>query len=217
MLGSNNIRGFSLVEMMVVMAIFSVMGAVILGVLMTGRDSWHTTDTQISLRENVRIIMSRVSRELQESGSSGGSMQVTIDNGGGVNGSDILRFSMPVICQQGGVVIDANGDVAYWGAPLTWGCSIFSCMDGDDDCSTVDYKFVEYKMDGNNQLLRRVLNPALTAVREDVFAENVTDFQVVLGADSNLATLTVTVSRDTESNRTITSTESINVFFRNRG
>jgi len=124
---------------------------------------------------------------------------------------------MPVQCEVGASVIDASGDVAYWGAPLTWGCTDSSCMDADDDCTTVDYKYVEYRIDSNNQLLRRVLDVGFNVIREEIFAQNITDLQAVMSGDQNAITLTFTVLKNTALNRQISTTSSINVYLRNRG
>ena len=212
-----NKKGFTLVEVLIVVAIIAVMIRGIFLTLSTGQNTWMTTDVQIQLQDNLRITMDRVSKELRESGSAAGVMKITINDAAGVNGSDIIKFSVPILCNAGTSIINANGDVAYWGAPLTWGCTDSTCMDADDDCNTADYSFIQYELDANKQLIRKVLNPGANVIRQDVFAQNISDFQASLSADQNVVTLMVTAFKTTNLKRQVTATKSMDVLLRNRG
>ncbi len=219
----NKQTGFTFVELMVVVAIFSIMLAGGFMLVSSGQNAWQITDAQIQLQDNLRQILVKVSRELRETGSyydevlDQDIMQFSINNNAGVNGSDILKFSMPVLCQSGMNVMDSNADVAYWGAPLTWGCTDSTCMDQNNDCATVEYKYIEYRLNSDNQLVRRVLNSVEALVREDIFAENITDFQTSLNPEQTVITMTATGSTNTAFNRQITAASSLNVYLRNRG
>lgn len=216
--GQRDRQGFSLVELMVAVAILVAMiGGVYMSVA-AGSNSWANTAVQISLQENIRLSLEKISKELRESGSNNvGSMQVTINDNSGTNGSDVIRFFMPVTCEAGVPVLDSNADVANWGAPLFWGCADSTCMDADNDCSTVEYSYLEYAINNNNQLERRVRDGANVLVRTDVFARDISDLQAVLSADQNVVTVTVTATGNTTKNRTLTMNDSIDVFLRNRG
>lgn len=113
--------GLTLVETMVATLILAI---ILMGgqmALLAVQSTWSTTDTQIKLQENLRKTLERVGRELQESGSDATlGMQVTINNGGGTNGSDILRFAIP-LCVCSSSPLDAGSNILYWGAPLRWG------------------------------------------------------------------------------------------------
>ncbi len=205
-------------ELVVAVAIFLAMFGGVFMSMSAGQNSWAITATQIELQENLRFTIERISKELRESGSDNtGAMQVTINDNTGPNSTDVLQFFMPVICESTGSIIDANGDVANWGAPLTFGCTDSTCMDADNDCTTVDYSYLEYGINANNQLERRVRDASNAVVRTDVFAQNITNFQAVLSGDSNVVTLTVTASGTTNNNRAITTTDSLDVLLRNRG
>ena len=212
----NSKKGFSLVEIMVVMSIFAMMIGGIYAALHAGKDAWGTAEAESQLRDNLRVTLERVSRELRESGSTSGVLEVTILEGAGFHGTDVLRFSMPILCHTGDNIMDANGDVTHWGAPLTWGCSDSSCMDADNNCNTVDYRYVQYQINENNEVLRRVLNNAAQLVREDIFARNISDFQVTLSADQNVVTLNLTAMRHSDLHRLITLSRSLDVYLRNR-
>ncbi len=116
-----NQQGFTLLELIVATAIFSVMLAGMVAALIAGQSAWSTTDTKIRLQENLRQTLQRISSELEESGADGNDVpQVVISNGGGASNTDVIRFSIP-LCVCGSSPLDGNSNVTYWGAPLTWG------------------------------------------------------------------------------------------------
>ncbi|MFA5089166.1 MAG: prepilin-type N-terminal cleavage/methylation domain-containing protein [Candidatus Omnitrophota bacterium] len=211
-------KGFSLVEVLVVTLILAAIIAGGYTILASGESAWFTTDANIYLSENLRQTVQRISAELRESGSNSlGVMQVSINDGAGVNGTDILRFSVPIVCEAGGTVISSSGDVNHWGAPLTWGCDSPSCMDADNDCSSIDYRYVEYQINANNDLLRRVLDNSGSVVREDIFAQGIVDFQVSLSADQNVVTLICSAQKVSALSRVMSASRTAQVYLRNRG
>jgi len=213
----NNV-GLSLVEMLVTMAILTAIMGGLFWTMSTGQDTWATTDTYIELQNNLRFSIEAISKELRESGSDSlANSKVLINDGGGTNSTDILRFSIPIICQVGGTINDVNGDVANWGAPLTMYCNDSTCMDADDDCATRDYEFIEYQINGSNQLIRRVLSDTFSVAREDIIVQNITDLQAVLSTDQNMVAITITSTLVTSRNRQLSSTINMDVFLRNRG
>ena len=138
MLIKNSQSGFTLPEVMVSILILLIIVAGVYTSFSTGQDTWATTNTQVLLQQDLRTTIEHVSKELQETGSA----QLIITDGAGFANSDGIRFSIPVICKAGTSIIDANGNVAHWGAPLTWGCFSSTCMDADDNCATVDYQYI---------------------------------------------------------------------------
>ncbi|MBI5150811.1 MAG: prepilin-type N-terminal cleavage/methylation domain-containing protein [Candidatus Omnitrophica bacterium] len=103
--------------------------------------------------------------------------------------------------------------VAALDAHLSHGDWLGDCT----SCSITNNKYIEYRIDASNQLLRRVLNDANTLVKEEVVADNITDVQAVFSANQNIVTLTVTVLAKTFFNRQITVSRSLNVRLKNRG
>ena len=213
-----NEHGFSFAEMMVVVAIASFMMAGLFTIFITGQSTWFTADASMDSRDNIRVASEKIARELHESGfDSAGTYQVTILDGAGANATDILRFSIPVLCQSNTSILDASGNVAYWGAPLTWGCTTSSCMDADNTCGTVEYKYIQYEVNSSNQLVRKALSPALAVVRQDTIALYITNFQVTKSADQNVVTLQLTAQKQSGMHRTVSLTKSLDVYLRNRG
>ena len=210
--------GFSMVELLVVIAISAFMLTSIFTTLMTGQATWFTADTSIELRENIRSSNQKIARELRESGfNSAATSQVTVLDSGGANSTDILRFSMPVLCNTATSLLDNSGNVAHWGAPLTWGCTTSSCMDADNTCGTVEYKYVQYEVTAGNQLVRKVLSPALAVVTQSTIASNITNMQITISADQNVITIQLTAQKISPMRKTVTLTKSLDVYLRNRG
>ncbi len=204
-----NRKGMTLVEiLMVVLIMAAVIGGSFL-IMSTGQSTWFTTDARIQVQESLRQALDRFVVEMRQTQMP----QVAVSDGTGPGGSDIIRFSLPVVCEAGGSLIDTNGDVAHWGAPLTWGCQDSSCMDADDDCSTLEYKYVEYRLNNNAELVRRVLDGGLAQVRENVFASNISDLQAQVNTDT--ITLTVSAQKEGLDQRTYTEQQSVDVYLRN--
>ena len=119
--------GFTLAEVMIVTLLFSVIVAAGSMVFISGQSIWTVMDSNIRMQENLRRMMQRVSAELQESGTDkNGVFQVFVSDNTGINGSDVLRFSVP-ICPCGVQPMDEDGEVYAWGAPFQWGQS--GCSD----------------------------------------------------------------------------------------
>ena len=251
-------RGFTIVELLVTTLIFAVILAGMYSALLAGQSAWSATDTQIRLQEVLRKTIQRVAMELEESGDDGnGLMQVTISDNTGTNATDVLTFSVPM-CVCSNTPINANGDVANWGAPLNFGktncpadvtrnsdgtiniCHVTTNPNTQTDtqitpaeldghlahgdwlgsctaCSIAGNKFVEYAINANNRLLRRVRNSVNALVKEETISENVTGLQAVFSADQNVVTLTVTAMTNTTQNRQITVSRVLNVRLKNKG
>lgn len=202
-------KGFTLIEILIVVLIISTMMGGFYLILATGQATWFTTDVKIQVQENLRKTISRISMELRQTETA----HLQIFDGTGFGGTDVIKFSVPVICDADGSLIDNNGDVANWGAPLTWGCTSETCMDQDQDCSALEYKYVEYRISNQNELLRRVLDESNNLVAENMFATNVSDFQARL--NSGIVTLNVATQATSVINRDSSEQIGVDIFLRN--
>ena len=118
-----NKNGFTLIEVLVVALLLGIIGLAGSMMMVQSQSIWGVIDVNSQLQTSMRLAVSKIADELQESGrDSGGSLKVTVLNNTGVNNSDILRFSVP-LCACGANAIDTNGNVTTWGAPSTWGQS----------------------------------------------------------------------------------------------
>lgn len=205
-----NAKGFSYVELMVTISIISLMTLGGYAVLSSGESSWFTAEAGIQVQESLRLALDKMTTELRQSKLS----KVSINNGGGLNSTDEVIFRIPVICHTGDNLLNASGDVAYWRATLKWGCWDAVCMDADDSCATLDYDFIKYAVISGNKLVRQVWQDVDLMVRQDVMANNISDFQASFGASS----ISLTIKAEVKSvlNRPVTAIVQNSVDFRNK-
>jgi prepilin-type N-terminal cleavage/methylation domain-containing protein len=197
-------RGFTLAEVMVAMAITVFLTAVVYGLLTRAQSSFYDSEAKIKLRNELRQATQKMEMEIRQSGyDQTPTAQFVIQDNTGTGGSDIIRFSVPVICQTNGVLLDANGNPAHWGAYIKWGCTTSSCADADDTCATLEYKYIQYSLNGSGQIVRTTLSPALSTVSTQILAEDITGFQITL-AGTRMLTLTINGQRVSATSRVIT-------------
>jgi len=93
--------------------------------------------------------------------------------------------------------------------------------DWPGDCNACDptinnNRWVEYALDPDGRLLRRVLNAGNNVVDSSVIAQNVVDFQINLsGINTTMARFTVKCEKNSDQNRRLSATRSAEVVFRN--
>ncbi len=205
-------KGFSLIETMVTVVIISLMAAGGYAALSSGEASWFTAEASIQVQESLREALDKVTAELRQSKFS----QVALTDGGGYNSTDIVKFSIPVICHTGDNLLDASGDVAHWGATTKWGCRDALCMDLNNTCSSIEYKYIQYEVVSGNKLVRKVLDNVSTLVSQDTIANNIFDFQAVMPGATSPITLTLKAQVTSVLKRPVTATVQNNVDLRNK-
>jgi len=237
-----NTKGFTLPEVLISVAILAATVGITAQIFLSGQNTWFTSDAKIQMQESLRKALYRVGTELRQATGkrtfTDGSFcdvldaptactpHIYVQSGAGVSGSDIVRFEMPVVCQSNAAYLNNAGDIAHWGAPLTWGCSAYTCMDANNDCGTVEYKFVEYRLNSSKQLVREVLDASLVVKRTDVIADNITGFQAAQTIDTQSTaatsddvvikiTLTAAVQKQAANRRILTAQASLEVYLRN--
>ncbi|MFA5261414.1 MAG: type II secretion system protein [Candidatus Omnitrophota bacterium] len=232
-------KGFSMVEMLVAVAIFSMVTLAGFLLFVAGNNAWSVTDAKIQMQQNLRRALQRITSELQQSGEdSSNNLKVSILDGTGANGSDILRFSIP-ICVCGAQAMDENGNIRFWGAPVTWlktGCGSNYPLNGNNkvtichlppgnpsneqtievsvnavkahlahgdrlgdcagcDTSVYNNRTIEYSINNSGQLLRQVLDSSNAVIHSDIFAQNISDFQVSLNGAQTIVTINIQLER----------------------
>lgn len=250
--------GFTMVELMVVCLLMSIILTAGSMVFISGQQQFTETALQSELQDNLVRALDRVTFELKDSGTGPSGLQVSIQDNLGVNGTDILTFSIPV-CICGASPIDTAGDVSRWGAPMVWGqngCAQVYVLDAQgkiDVCHTPingnahtlnisenaipahlahgDYvgvcgvcdpdvysnKFIEYMVDGNNYLLRKVLGSDGSVLASVVMASKISGFQAVLNNAQTAVSLTVATNGTGTQKRAMTLTNTMDVRLRNGG
>ncbi|MFH1655612.1 MAG: hypothetical protein ABH954_03270 [Candidatus Omnitrophota bacterium] len=205
---------FSLIELLVVCGILVFIIGGIITVLSVGQTTWQQTETHIELQQDLRKAMVRVTRELRESGfDAAASPKVTIDDDTGENGTDILGFYIPVDEDNDGDIIDDDQNIE-WGAVTLWANKDPDCEGPGDNCQYEDYK-IEYLVNTEGQFVRRVLRAGGGVEREDIYANNILDFQVTRA--DNIVTIQITVRKDSVFGRTITKSLTSEIYLRNNG
>lgn len=108
------ITGFTLVEVMIVLAIFSIVGGAIFATLAIGRTSWQSGNVQVEVQQESRRGINRMVKELRQSGSA---TIVGVPADGEYHNS--IAFQMPEDIDGDGDVVDANGNIE-WGSQITY-------------------------------------------------------------------------------------------------
>lgn len=213
----NRVRAMTLIELLVSMGIFVFLMAAVVAVLTISQSSWRQADRQIGLQENVRKARMRLTRELAESGFDAAeptpNCMVAISDNAGVNGSDIIRFSIPVDHDNDGDVLDVNGDIE-WGAPLLWADKNPDCEGPGDNCDYLGYE-IEYLINADNQFVRQVFDSGGVLINEAVYAERITNFQV--SRSGALVTVELTAETTAFLGRPLVYRLLWDVYLRNRG
>lgn len=97
-------KGFTLLEVMVVILIFSIMFAAIFAILTYGRVAWDTADKRIRLQQETRRAMDVITKELRQSSING------IDDFTVGSLAGIIIFRIPQSANYIGYMLD-TGDV----------------------------------------------------------------------------------------------------------
>lgn len=211
-----NHNAYTLIEAMMVVAILSFLVATTYGTFLMGQTIWNKTSHTIEMDEQLTKAAQRIYAELRLTGhDADGKYQLSFISQAGVNQSDIIKFSIPVICQTSGNPVDGNGDTAHWGAPLTWGCTQSSCMDQNNSCDTIEYKYLRYLIDEQFQFKRQVLDFSENVVREDIIAQNISNFHIEPNFNQSMVKVILTASKTIGRNQTVNQELTLNIRIKN--
>jgi len=90
-----NNKAMSFVELLVSVAIATALGAGLMVGLSVGQNSFLFADTQAQLQQSLRQSLDKIALDLNHATS------INITNGGGINGSDVLKFTRVSLCNSG--------------------------------------------------------------------------------------------------------------------
>jgi len=154
-------KGFTLLEIMVVVGLLTFIMSTIFGILASARRVWATGEALISLQQEGSLGLDKMVRELRLCRSA----TVGADN-------KTVRFNIPIDADGDGF-IDLSGGTVIYGADGHQGWNI------------------EYQIDTNNkQVMRRVLDTSNNQVSQRILAKNInpdpllTYFQTVTGGQA---------------------------------
>lgn len=212
-------KAFSLIEMLFVTAIFIFVVIAVFSLLGNAQSSFFNSDTATDVRNNLRIASEKISLELRNTGYQSNTAQFTIQDSAGYGNSDIIRFSMPILCSSTSTLLDTNGNPSYWGAPLNWGCNTYTCMDANGSCSTLEYKYVQYEINSSNQLIRKILDGSFATVSNSssIITQNISNMQISLSVDTHMMTIVLSGVKTSPNGKTVTVTHASDVLLNNLG
>lgn len=188
-------RGFTLIEMFVVLSMFSIILGIVHMALRTNDVYNAIIRIQVELyRYNQRVI-NEISNELKES-KSNSPQRYTIQNGAGVNASDIIYFQVPI-----GFDINYN---PLWGADGTAG------------------NYIRYRLEAaGGSLVREILDPTLKPIgTARLRAHRIIDLQFVDSAldaavPAGCIRITTSAQKQTPDRHDITTSSNVLVFLEN--
>jgi hypothetical protein len=159
MMRRNDTKGYTLVELVVSMGIFTLVLGALLSVLISQNNFFSRATGRLDLDRAVRKVMNNVVKEMRVSKVDLVDIyDRPLDEGGAaldhINGRSIT-FQMPVDWDGDGDVFDEYG-VIEWGADGQEGWSVEYCWDSV-----------------NNHVVRRVWDSSMMEVSEIVIAENI--------------------------------------------
>lgn len=106
--------GFTLVEMMIVIAVFIIIGGSLAYILSSGEGAWYMSDARIVASQECRRAMSAVIREIRQSSPS----VITNCPADGLWRLAQINFSIPVDIDNDGDVIDLSENIEW--SPVTY-------------------------------------------------------------------------------------------------
>ena len=107
-------KGLTLVELMIVLLIFSIILGAIFAIMNVSRTSWQTGNVQVEMQQETRKGMDRMLSELRQSGQ-------TVITGVPANGASYssVTFQIPEDSDSDGDVTDGSGNIE-WSAQITY-------------------------------------------------------------------------------------------------
>jgi prepilin-type N-terminal cleavage/methylation domain-containing protein len=108
------VKGFTFVELLIVLLLVSIIGGALFSALYVNRNSWYAADAQISLQEELRRAMEQICDDLRQSssgqisladGSAADHISLNISQGvfsnGSINWSNPIMYSLDTDPQSG--------------------------------------------------------------------------------------------------------------------
>ena len=128
------LTGFTLIEILLVMGIFTIITGACLTLLSTGRVSVNIADTQSQTEESARQAMNRISKELRLSQAGRVSISNNLGSATSNTSGSVINFQVPVGCYE---TLDLTDTYE-----LKWGTE------------NTQNAHISYSLDGNSRLLR---------------------------------------------------------------
>ncbi len=180
-------RGFTLMELTFSVALFSILGLVLFGILNASNQIFYATDIYAHQNDGAMQVLRSIGKELSETSSLVSPSHFAVT--GGIDSSDVVTFQVPVDYDNDGDVVTSSMNPA-----VEWGSYDEVGQTSDGDLGG----YIRYQLENSpneaegNRLVRQVLDSSHNEVAglEKILATNVDDFQVVQDtSDSNRYTI----------------------------
>ena len=208
--GRFNLCGFTLVELMAALIIFSIVAASVYSLINMSNIIFRSNDASARINEDGMQLLRTISREVEQSSATNRLVITPIGS------NSVIRFQTPVdYDNDGDVVNDGPTNTVEWGAYD----EVNQTQKGSGQ--NPFNRWVRYQMT-SNQLIRDVLNSSLNPVNglSRVVANNVQAFTVTQNQNTLTAGVTLQVADSVGQNgqpRNFQATVSQNIFLRNAG
>lgn len=162
-------RGFTVMEMIIAISIFTFIAGAMYGVLATGRRSWLTGEALVTTQASARIALDRITRELHHSAAT----HVTINNTLFGDTVDSVRFDIPIDADSDGFL-----DLFAGSSLLVYGADDAGDFDGDGQLWEQGWE-IEFQRDVlNEQIIRRVLDITGAEASRQIMANDVSSLDI---------------------------------------
>jgi len=163
----SNGAGFTIIELLVVMGIFTLIAAASFSLISTGRFSADIIESRLKLTERSHQAMSRITRELRLSSPSRVYISNTLGTTTNSLQGEVINFQIPVGCYDN-VFNLTPMHFLKWGSQAAEGA------------------FLAYSVDANSQLLRSTYTTSDgTDASSEVIAQNISSLNFSRSASSS--------------------------------
>lgn len=209
-----SLTGFTLLELMVTLAIFLVLTGAIFAIFRGGRDSWITQDVQSELYQNGRRAMDVMIRELQESGRNTVTITQFIDP---INSEthEVIGFASgrgsDTIAGEDGN--HANNNYTHWDASgnVSWRSAVIYCVYQTSDGIKQLRRYVDYGPSaayyGTSGVFPLIFT-SITATTINILRGDTSTFSIDRDTDPTMTILANYIdTEDTNNNNTLDASE----------
>lgn len=180
--------GFSLTEVMVVLAVFTIIMLAIYAILFAGEKNWQTANIKSQLQQSLRNMLDTMIDELRQSAPA----QITIGNG-----ADSITFSIPV--QAAGMAdsenITLNAITDFPLETINYSCPIPTEWGAYTRLMQQQKQITYFYSAANKTLTRRVLNTGGGTVEDFIAARDVENVSFIRPANTNRVTIAISCQK----------------------
>ncbi|GEM_PF-1989080 len=212
-------HGFTLIEVMVVLFIFTIVIGASYLMMDSGEKSWHSGDAVIQLQEDIRQAINDMVYELSEASASriiisaGGNsiaFQTPVDEAGSGSWEDINQDAIPDFYLED--TLDANNDIRWGGYLMREDPSFDSVMSPQGPRANRQVLFVLV----GDEIKRRVLDPTGVIIEDITLVDDVSNLTFSMDSNGVITINIITQRQSIDQNLVIYSIDSA-VLVKNNG